>query len=168
MIDIALLRKDLSTVIQGLEARKSPQPYLDVERFQLLESERKVLQSKTEDLQAKRNSLSKLVGQLKSKKESADAQMQEVAQMKSELEQCELSLSELQLSLQSLLLSVPNLPDPSVPRGAGLHCEAGATHQRRAGVHHCQLAAHWLAQFQLDPARKRLHWQRLLCAHHAE
>ena len=128
MIDIALLRKDLSTVIQGLEARKSPQPYLDVERFQLLESERKVLQSKTEDLQAKRNSLSKLVGQLKSKKESADAQMQEVAQMKSELEQCELSLSELQLSLQSLLLSVPNLPDPSVPRGAG---EEGNVELRR-------------------------------------
>jgi len=128
MIDIALLRKDLPTVIHGLEARKNPQPFLDVERFQSLENERKVLQSKTEDLQAKRNSLSKLVGQLKSKGESADAQMQEVALMKSELELCEHSLSELQSSLQSLLLSVPNLPDPSVPRGAG---EEGNVELRR-------------------------------------
>ena len=57
MIDIALLRKDLPTVIKGLEARKNPQPFLDTDRFQALENERKTLQSKTEELQAKRNSL---------------------------------------------------------------------------------------------------------------
>jgi seryl-tRNA synthetase len=119
MIDIALLRKDLPTVIKGLEARKNPQPFLDTERFQALENERKTLQSKTEELQAKRNSLSKIVGQLKSKGESAEQQMQEVAQMKSELESCETKLTDLQAHLQALLLSVPNLPDPSVPMGTG-------------------------------------------------
>jgi seryl-tRNA synthetase len=119
MIDIALLRKDLPTVIKGLEARKNPQPFLDTERFQALENERKTLQSRTEELQAKRNSLSKIVGQLKSKGESAEQQMQEVAQMKSELESCETKLTDLQAHLQALLLSVPNLPDPSVPMGTG-------------------------------------------------
>ena len=119
MIDIALLRKDLPTVIKGLEARKNPQPFLDTDRFQALENERKTLQSKTEELQAKRNSLSKIVGQLKSKGESAEQQMQEVAQMKSELESCETKLTDLQAHLQALLLSVPNLPDPSVPMGTG-------------------------------------------------
>ncbi len=119
MLDIALLRRDLPAVIKGLEARKSPQAFLDIELFQSLETERKTLQSRTEELQAKRNALSKMVGQLKSKGESADAQMQEVAQMKSELEQCETRLIELQAQLQALLLAVPNLPDASVPLGAG-------------------------------------------------
>ena len=67
MLDIAQLRRDLPSVIKGLEARKNPQTFLDVERFQSLETERKTLQSRTEELQAKRNTLSKLVGQLKSK-----------------------------------------------------------------------------------------------------
>ena len=119
MLDIALLRRDLPAVIKGLEARKSPQAFLDIELFQSLETERKTLQSRTEELQAKRNALSKMVGQLKSKGASADAQMQEVAQMKSELEQCETRLIELQAQLQALLLAVPNLPDASVPLGAG-------------------------------------------------
>ena len=32
MLDITLLRKDLASVVRRLEARKSPQPFLDVER----------------------------------------------------------------------------------------------------------------------------------------
>ena len=128
MLDIALLRRDLPFVIKGLEARKNPQAFLDIDLFQSLENERKTLQSRTEELQAKRNALSKLVGQLKSKGESADAQMQEVAQMKSELENCEHRLIELQGQLQGLLLAVPNLPDASVPIGSG---EEGNVELRR-------------------------------------
>ena len=62
MLDVALLRKDLTSVIARLERRKSPQPFLDVDRFQSLESERKSLQTRTEELQAQRNSLSKQIG----------------------------------------------------------------------------------------------------------
>ena len=47
MLDITLLRKDLAHVVQRLERRKSPQPYLDVARFGALETERKALQSRT-------------------------------------------------------------------------------------------------------------------------
>ena len=38
MLDITLLRKDLDHVVARLEARKSPQPYLDVARFTTLET----------------------------------------------------------------------------------------------------------------------------------
>ena len=75
MLDINLLRRDLDQVVNRLQARKSPQPYLDVAAFQALENERKTLQSHTENLQARRNTLSKQVGQLKAKGESADAVM---------------------------------------------------------------------------------------------
>jgi seryl-tRNA synthetase len=67
MLDINLLRKDLDSAIARLETRKTPQPFLDVERFRALEAERKTIQTRTEELQARRNSLSKQIGQLKSK-----------------------------------------------------------------------------------------------------
>ena len=121
MLDINLLRRDLDQVVSRLQARKSPQPYLDVAAFQALETERKTLQSHTESLQARRNTLSKQVGQLKAKGESADAVMAEVANIKTDLEQSAQRLDALQAELQTLLLAVPNLPHEQVPQGADEH-----------------------------------------------
>ena len=86
MLDIALLRRDLPQVVARLQTRKNPQPFLDVDRFQTLENERKTLQTHTEALQAKRNSLSKEIGQRKAKGEAADDIMAEVGQLKDELD----------------------------------------------------------------------------------
>jgi len=121
MLDIALLRRDLEQVIQRLQTRKQPQPFLNVEAFQSLEAERKTLQTRTEELQAKRNSLSKNIGQMKAKGESTDTLMAEVAQLKDELDSSAQRLEALQIELQTLLLAVPNLPQDSVPVGADEH-----------------------------------------------
>ena len=121
MLDINLLRRDLNQVVARLEARKSPQPFLDVQAFQALEAERKTLQSHTESLQARRNTLSKQIGQLKSKGESADAVMAEVSSIKTDLENSAQRLDALQNELQALLLAVPNLPNEQVPVGADEH-----------------------------------------------
>ena len=118
MIDIQLLRKDIDAVVAKLQARKTPQPFLDVATFQALESERKTIQVRTEELQAQRNALSKQIGQLKAKGESADAVMAQVANMKAELEQSATRLDEIQVQLNALLLAVPNLPQDDVPVGA--------------------------------------------------
>ena len=77
MLDINLLRKDLAHVVARLEARKAPQPFLDVPRFSTLEAERKTLQTRTEELQAQRNALSKQIGQAKGKGEDTAALMAE-------------------------------------------------------------------------------------------
>jgi seryl-tRNA synthetase len=121
MLDIAYLRRDLNQVIERLQTRKLPQPFLNVDTFQSLENERKTLQTRTEELQAKRNSLSKTIGQLKAKGESADAAMAEVGQLKDELEVSAVRLEALQAELQSLLLALPNLPQAGVPVGADEH-----------------------------------------------
>ncbi len=118
MIDIQLLRKDIDAVVAKLQARKSPQPFLDVAAFQALEAERKTIQVRTEELQAQRNALSKQIGQLKAKGESADDVMAQVAAMKAELEQSATRLDEIQAQLNALLLAVPNLPQDDVPVGA--------------------------------------------------
>jgi seryl-tRNA synthetase len=85
MLDIALLRRDLDGVIAKLEARTSPQPFLDRGRFLALEAERKRIQTRTEDLQARRNALSKQIGQAKSKGSDVAALMREVAGVGEEL-----------------------------------------------------------------------------------
>ena len=130
MLDISLLRKDLDAVVARLEARKSPQPFLDVAKFKSLEAERKTIQVRTEELQARRNALSKQIGQLKSKGESTDAVMAEVASIKDELERSAQRLEALQPEMQDMLLGLPNLPHESAPVGAD---EAGNVEQRRWG-----------------------------------
>ncbi|MGC8508229.1 MAG: serine--tRNA ligase [Thiomonas sp.] len=118
MLDINLLRKDLPHVIKRLDTRKSPQPYLDVARFDALEAERKTLQKRTEDLQARRNQLSKQIGHAKSRGEDVAAFMEEVGNIKTTLEADAARLDALQAELFDLLMAVPNLPAEDVPVGA--------------------------------------------------
>jgi seryl-tRNA synthetase len=131
MLDITLLRKDLDSVVAALEKRKSPQPYLDVERFQSLENERKAIQTRTEELQAKRNSLSKQIGGMKGRGEDTTAVMAEVNGLADELKNSADRLDVLQSELSTLLMNVPNLPHESVPVGAD---EEGNLELRRWGA----------------------------------
>jgi seryl-tRNA synthetase len=121
MLDILLLRKDLDAAVARLETRKTPQAFLNVEKFRALETERKTLQTRTEELQSQRNSLSKQIGMLKAKGESTDQVMADVASIKTELDASALRLDALQAEIQDMLLAVPNLPHESVPLGADEH-----------------------------------------------
>ena len=131
MLDINLLRKDLAHVIQRLERRKSPQPFLDVGRFTALESERKTIQTRTEELQARRNALSKQIGLRKAKAEDASAVLAEVGQVGDELKTSAERLEVIQTELSALLMAVPNLPDDSVPIGVD---ETANVEVRRSGT----------------------------------
>ena len=131
MLDITQLRRDLPGVVARLNARKTPQPFLDVGRFSALEAERKTLQTRTEELQARRNSLSRQIGQNKGRGEDSAALMAEVAsiadEMKAGADRLEAILAELQVQLMSL----PNLPHDSVPVGAD---ESANAEVRRWGL----------------------------------
>ena len=131
MLDINLLRRDLDAVVAGLRKRKDPQPFLDVERFRTLESERKQLQTRVEELQARRNALSKQVGQLKAKGQDASAPMAEVAGIANQLTEGAAVLEHIQTELNAMLMGLPNLPHDSVPVGAD---EAANVEVRRWGT----------------------------------
>ncbi len=131
MLDINLLRKDLAHVVARLEARKTPQAFLDVARFQSLEAERKAIQTRTEELQAQRNSLSKQIGQLKGKGGDTGALMAQVAGIGDELKTSAERLEAIQADLAEMLMAVPNLPHESVPVGAD---ESGNVEVRRWGT----------------------------------
>jgi seryl-tRNA synthetase len=114
MLDIQLLRNDLAAVAARLATRGF---VLDTAKFELLEGERKTIQTRTQELQAKRNSSSKLIGQAKAKGQDVSAIMAEVANLGDELKQAEVQLEEVQAALQQLLEVIPNMPHSSVPVG---------------------------------------------------
>jgi seryl-tRNA synthetase len=158
MLDINTLRKDLAGVIARLEARKSPQTFLNVDAFTALETERKTIQIRTEELQAKRNALSKQIGQLKAKgaagQAEAEAVMAQVGEYKVELESSAARLEVIQSELQTLLLALPNLPHESVPAGSD---ESGNVEVKKwslAGVNTASIALNFIAKDHVDIGEK--------------
>jgi seryl-tRNA synthetase len=124
MLDITLLRRDLDGVIAKLETRKTPQAFLDRERYAALESERKQIQTRTEELQARRNALSKQIGQIKAKGGEVAAVMAEVGGLGDELTASAARSEAVQAEIATMLMGVPNLPHDSVPVGADENANA--------------------------------------------
>lgn len=127
MLDIQLLRQQLPEVAARLAARGYT---LDTETFTRLESERKVLQTRTQELQAERNQNAKNIGQAKAKGEDATLLLARGSALVAELKACEERLPLLQAELEAFLQSIPNLPHASVPAG---HDESGNVEVRRVG-----------------------------------
>ncbi|MFN5445134.1 MAG: serine--tRNA ligase [bacterium] len=115
MIDIQLLRKDIAAVAARLAQRKFT---LDTAAFNVLEAERKSIQTRTEELQAQRNTLSKQIGILKGKGEDTAAVMAEVSGLGDELKASAEHLDIVQMKLADFMQAIPNLPHESVPEGS--------------------------------------------------
>src|SRR5438046_1800113 len=114
MLDINLLRNDLHAVAAGLAKRGVT---LDVARFEVLEAERKVIQTRTQELQARRNAVSKQIGIAKGRGEDASKLLADVGGLGEELERLEAELARVQHGLREFLLNLPNLTHPTTPVG---------------------------------------------------
>ena len=114
MLDIQSLRKDIHAVAAQLATRSFT---LDVPAFQVLEAERKAVQTHTEELQARRNQLSKAIGAARGKGLDTAALMVEANAVPGDLAANESNLAALQARMTEMLLAVPNLPHASVPPG---------------------------------------------------
>jgi seryl-tRNA synthetase len=157
MLDINNLRKDLAGVIARLEARKSPQMFLNVDEFKQLESDRKTFQIQSEELQAERNTLSKLIGQLKAKgaeQAEVDEKMSLVSVRTAGLNDRAKKLEGIQEELKKMLLALPNLPHESVPVGSD---ESGNIEVKKwsvAGVNTASAALNFIAKDHVDVGEK--------------
>src|SRR6185503_12387592 len=114
MLDIQLLRKDLSAAVAGLKRRGFT---FDEAAWRAFEDERRRVQSRTEELQSKRNTLSRQIGMLKGKGEDASAVMAEVGGIGEELKANEAALAANQDKLNAFLRVIPNIPRAEVPDG---------------------------------------------------
>jgi len=128
MLDVQLLRKDIAAVAARLEARGYA---LDTAKFERIESERKLIQTRTQELQAKRNALSREIGAAKGKGEDTSVPMREVGGIGDELTALEHQLADIQAGLRDWLLEMPNLAHASVPVGRS---DADNVEVRRRGT----------------------------------
>ncbi len=104
---------DAAMARRGLEAQ-SP-------AILTLDEKRRAAQTRLQDIQSQRNEKSKLIGQLKAKKENADAIMAEVAAMKDEMVALEVQEKSLADELNLLLSSLPNVQSKDIPDGKDEH-----------------------------------------------
>ena len=114
MLDPNIFRKDLRVTAARLRAQGF---VLDVDRVDELESQRKLIQTRTQTLQNERNVRSKEIGQAKSRGEDIEPLLAQVSDMGDELKTAEASLTRIRTDLDAILLSVPNLKHESVPEG---------------------------------------------------
>lgn len=128
MLDIQLLRTDLRETAARLARRGF---FLDIGKFEFLETRRKDLQTRTQELQARRNTASRQIGNAKSRGEDAGSLLAEVSGLGDELTRNEAELEGIQNELQQILLQTPNLPHDSVPEGSS---EADNQEVRRWGT----------------------------------
>ena len=115
MLDIKSLRQRPEAVAKALERRGF---VFDLDTFQVLEEERKRLQSETETLQSERNKVSKTIGKAKEEGEDISTLVGEIGDLGERLEDAKTALDHVQERAHDFLLRVPNIPDSSVPDGA--------------------------------------------------
>ena len=115
MLSRELLRNDPERVRARFADRGLDAAGLDA--WAGLDAERRAAVTENDQLKQRRNEASRLVGQKKSKGESADEIMAEVAGMKARLEELDGRIAGLDASLAELELRFPNLPHESVPVG---------------------------------------------------
>lgn len=118
MLDPKLLRTDIEYVASKLAARGF---MFDVDAFNVLEAQRKDLQTRTQDLQNERNNKSKNIGKAKAQGQDVQPLLDEVAHLGDALDAAKKQFDEVQAKLDALLMTIPNLPHESVPAGKDEH-----------------------------------------------
>jgi seryl-tRNA synthetase len=118
MLDINFVRANLDLVRKKLEERRFPLDALD--RFMVLDEQRRSLVGRRDDLNAARNRESQEIGKLMKggQKEQAESRRAAVREIGEQIAATVADLGECEDELNNLLVAVPNLPHDSVPVGA--------------------------------------------------
>jgi seryl-tRNA synthetase len=118
MLDLKLIRQDPAAVRERLAARGSrAETDAAVDRVLALDGERRAAIAEGDELKARRNAVSQEVGERKRRKEDADDLIAEMRQVNDRIKELDGRLREVEAEMDDLLLRLPNLVDPSVPRG---------------------------------------------------
>jgi seryl-tRNA synthetase len=121
MLQVATLRENRLSIIEGLAKRKLKDAELLVDRAIELDQLRRETQKQADDLKAKSNTESKRIGELMKagKAEEAAGLRAEVAADKDKLKALEESLAQYEEELKQQLYRIPNVPAVKVPAGGG-------------------------------------------------
>ena len=116
MLDVKFVRENIPAVEEALRRRRSP---VSLEGFVEIDRKRRELMVKTEVLRAERNTASEEIGRLRREKKDASALMEKMKEVAARIKEMEVGLPEQERQMEEFLLNIPNIPDASVPEGAG-------------------------------------------------
>lgn len=117
MLDIKILREDPDGVKQALGRRGQAFDFAPLLGW---DGERRAIIADIDALRARRNAEAEQVGKLKREgKEPAPELVAEMEGVRNAINEKERALVPLEEQIEQFLLSVPNIPDDSVPQGAG-------------------------------------------------
>ena len=114
MLESKLLRGNINFVVEQLKRRNFS---FDVDEYNELENQRKIIQVQTQELQNLRNTKSKSIGQAKASGENIEPLLEEVSELGDKLNSAKDQLQEIQSKINEIVLSIPNIPHTSVPEG---------------------------------------------------
>jgi seryl-tRNA synthetase len=116
MLDKNFVRDNLDFVSERLASRGGAFP---LEELLAKDAEWKGIIRRSEELRRTRNEESEAIGKLKRTGEDTSAQQAKVKEISGEIKSLEETAAAVEKDLNSLLHNIPNLPDRSVPIGAG-------------------------------------------------
>ncbi len=124
MLDIRLLRDEAAATRAALLTRHAAgQAYdalaHDIDTLLALDERRRTLVQTAQELEQQRNEQSKQIGALKRSGGDTGALQRAVQQLKHTLEETKQELDAAECDYQDLAARIPNVPDASVPAGAG-------------------------------------------------
>ena len=114
MLDMKFIRDNRSTVETMLSDRHST---VELDPIFDLDGKRRTILSEVETLKAERNARSKEIGKLKASGADVEGVKAEVGALGDKISALDGELREVESGLRDLLLRVPNMVQPTVPRG---------------------------------------------------
>lgn len=119
MLDIKLVRENLSFVKERIESKGYKIDLDTLDTFVRLDEERRKNLLRSEELRHKRNLVSEEIGRLKKEGIVPEEMVEEVRAVSEEIKEIEERVKALDDSLKDFLLNLPNIPHSSVPFGSG-------------------------------------------------
>jgi len=115
MLDIKFIRENPDLVRKALAERASK---LDIGPLLEAEERRRVVLLETEGLRAQQNAASSEIGALLKNKQDASGRIAAMKEIAGKIDVLEDELRGLEEQVNKLILNIPNIPHPSLPRGA--------------------------------------------------
>jgi seryl-tRNA synthetase len=116
MLDAKFIRENLDYVRKKIEERGT---LIDLDKFLILDEERRRIIQEVEELEHKRNRGSKKVGELKRerKHEESEQLQMELKRISDKIKEFGEKKTQVEEDFKEFLLNVPNIPNDSVPYG---------------------------------------------------
>jgi len=115
MLDLKRIRTETDRVREAIALKKTQ---ADLDRYLILDEERRGLLVEAERLKHERNDVSEEIGRLKRAGKDAPDKVAAMKRVGEEIKVLDARITELESDLEKILAWIPNVPHPSVPRAA--------------------------------------------------